>query len=78
MNLAPRDIMRTGEKVYKELGLANSKHTDDELIKLMIENPDLIQRPIIERGTRAVLGRPVERVREVLSSKDSLKNNFPL
>lgn len=66
MNLKPRDIIRTKEKVYKELGLANSDHTDAELIKLMIENPDLIQRPIIERGSRAVLGRPTENVKELL------------
>lgn len=66
MNLAPRDIIRTREKVYKEMNLADSDHTDAELIKLMIENPDLIQRPIIERGSRAVLGRPMENVREIL------------
>jgi len=67
MNLSPRDVMRTGEKVYKELGLANSNHTDSELIKLMIANPDLIQRPIVERGSRAVMGRPTENVKELLS-----------
>jgi arsenate reductase len=66
MNLAPCDIMRTGERVYKELGLAKSTRSDSELIKLMIENPDLIQRPIVERGGRAVLGRPIERVKEIL------------
>ena len=67
MNLKPRDILRTSEKVYKELGLAKSAHTDAELIKLMIENPDLIQRPIVERGSRAVLGRPTEKVKELLN-----------
>lgn len=67
MNLAPREIMRTSEKVYKELALSKSNHTDAELIKLMIEHPDLIQRPIIERGSRAVLGRPTENVRELLN-----------
>lgn len=66
MNLRPRDIMRTGEKVYKELELDEGKHTDAELIKLMVQNPDLIQRPIIERGPRAVLGRPTENVKELL------------
>ena len=66
MNLGPRDIMRTGEKVYKDLELAKSDHTDAELIKLMVQNPDLIQRPIVERGQRAVLGRPTENVKELL------------
>ncbi|HSL55911.1 MAG TPA: ArsC/Spx/MgsR family protein [Pyrinomonadaceae bacterium] len=66
MNLKPRDLMRKSEPVYKELGLAEDKFSDSELIALMIENPDLIQRPIVERGDRAVLGRPTENVRELL------------
>jgi len=66
MNLKPRDLLRKGEAVYKELGLAEDKFSDSELIGLMIEHPDLIQRPIVERGDRAVLGRPTENVRELL------------
>ena len=66
MNLKPRDLLRKSEPVYKELGLANDKFSDSELIALMIEHPDLIQRPIVERGDRAVLGRPTENVRELL------------
>ncbi len=66
MNLKPRDLLRKSEPVYKELGLAEDKFNDSELIALMIENPDLIQRPIVERGDRAVLGRPTENVRELL------------
>jgi arsenate reductase len=64
--LRPRDAMRTKESVYRELGLANSDHSDDELIALMAEHPDLVQRPIVERGNRAVLARPPERVLELL------------
>ena len=66
MNMKPRDLLRKGEAVYKELGLAEDKFIDSELIALMIENPDLIQRPIVERGDRAVLGRPTENVKELL------------
>ncbi len=66
MNIKPRDLLRTSEPVYRELGLAKGEFTDDQLISLMIENPDLIQRPIVERGNRAVLGRPVENVKELL------------
>ena len=66
MNLKPRDILRKGEAAYKELGLAVDKFSDSELIALMVEHPDLIQRPIVERGDRAVLGRPTENVKELL------------
>ncbi len=66
MKLKPRDILRSSEPVYRELGLGKGEFTDDEIISLMIEHPDLIQRPIIERGNRAVLGRPVENVKELL------------
>ena len=66
MKLAPRDLLRTGEAVYRELGLGKGEFSDDELIALMLKHPDLIQRPIVERGTRAVLGRPVENVKALL------------
>jgi arsenate reductase (glutaredoxin) len=66
MKLGPRDILRTNESAYRELGLAKAKFTDEEIIALMIEHPDLIQRPIVERGKRAVLGRPTEKVKALL------------
>ena len=66
MNVKPRDLLRKGEAVYKELGLANDEFSDSELIALMVEHPDLLQRPIVERGDRAVLGRPTENVKELL------------
>jgi len=66
MKLTPRDILRTSEPIYRELGLAKGKFTDDEIVSLMVENPDLIQRPIVERGKRAVLGRPTENVKALL------------
>ena len=66
MKLRPRDILRTGGAVYRELGLGKGEISDDEIIALMLKHPDLIQRPIVERGTRAVLGRPVENVRALL------------
>jgi arsenate reductase len=67
MKLAPRDILRTAEKIYKELGLSEDKFSDDQIIALMLRHPDLIQRPIVERGSRAVLGRPVENVHALLA-----------
>jgi arsenate reductase (glutaredoxin) len=66
MNIKARDLLRKGEPVYKELGLAKDEFSDSELIGLMIEHPDLLQRPIVERGDRAVLGRPIENVKELL------------
>lgn len=62
MNLSPRELLRKSEPIYRELGLAKDEFTDEQLISLMAENPDLIQRPIVERGSRAVLGRPIENV----------------
>ena len=66
MGIKPRELLRKSEPVYKELGLANREVSDSELIALMIEHPDLLQRPIVERGDRAVLGRPTENVKELL------------
>ncbi len=66
MGIGPRELLRTGEAAYKELGLGKRGLPDDELIRLMAENPDLIQRPIVERGGRAVLGRPTENIRALL------------
>ena len=66
LNMKPRDLLRKSEAIYKELGLAKDEFSDSELIDLMIEHPDLLQRPIVERGNRAVLGRPVENVKELL------------
>ena len=66
MGIGPRELLRTGEAVYKELGLGKRGLSDDELIRLMAEHPDLIQRPIVERGARAVLGRPTERIKDLL------------
>ncbi len=64
--ITPRDLLRTKEQVYKDLGLRDSGHSDVELIELMAEHPDLVQRPIAERGPRAVLCRPPERILELL------------
>ncbi|HEV8429504.1 MAG TPA: arsenate reductase family protein [Pyrinomonadaceae bacterium] len=66
MNMKPRDLLRKSEAVYKEFGLAEDKFSDSQLVALMVEHPDLIQRPIVERGRRAVLGRPTENVKELL------------
>jgi arsenate reductase len=63
--VGPRDVLRAKEPIYAELGLGERKVTDDELIRLMAEHPQLLQRPIVERGDRAVLARPPSRVLEL-------------
>jgi arsenate reductase len=67
MQIKPRDLLRKSEQTYRDLGLADSSHTDAEIIELMAEHLELIQRPIVERGDRAVLGRPVENVKSLIS-----------
>jgi arsenate reductase len=60
----PRQMIRTGENLYKTLGLASASR--DELLDAMVSNPILIERPIVIRGERAVIGRPPERALELL------------
>jgi arsenate reductase (glutaredoxin) len=60
----PRAMMRTGEPVYAELGLADAGR--DALLDAMAEHPILIERPIVIRGDRAVIARPPERLLDLL------------
>jgi arsenate reductase len=66
MGLKPRDVLRTKESIDKTLGLASGTHGDDEIVDLLLRHPNLLQRPIVENGDRAVLARPAERIRELL------------
>jgi arsenate reductase len=61
-----RDILRRDEPLARHLNLGEGGLSDDELIKIMVENPDLIQRPIVVRGEQAVLCRPPENVKQLL------------
>lgn len=63
--LSPREVLRTREPEYRDLGLADPDLTDDALLDALVRHPGLLQRPIVERGPRAVLARPVERVRSL-------------
>jgi arsenate reductase len=64
--LGPRDVLRTKEAAYRELGLADESLGDDELIAALVERPELLQRPLVERGEKAVLARPPEQVLQIL------------
>ena len=66
LGITPRDLLRTGESVYAELGLDDASLSDQALIDAMVAHPILIERPIFENGDRAVIGRPPERVLELL------------
>jgi arsenate reductase len=62
----PHEILRTREPLVKELGLDDPKVSDEQLIAQMVAHPELVQRPIVVRGERAVLARPIKRALELL------------
>ncbi|GAB4351297.1 MAG: arsenate reductase (glutaredoxin) [Immundisolibacter sp.] len=66
LGLPARALLRRGEAVYTSLGLADPGLSDDALIDAMAANPILIERPVAVRGQRAVIGRPPERVLQLL------------
>lgn len=66
MGIGARDLLRTREPIYRELNLASRALSETEIVELMVQHPDLIQRPIVERGERAILARPAERLKEIL------------
>ena len=66
MGIPARELLRTKEDIYKKLRLGERELDDDEIVDVMVEHPDLIQRPIVEKGSRAILARPAERLREIL------------
>ncbi len=67
LGIAPRDLMRTKETIYKELGL-KSVTDDDALIRAMAEHPKLIERPVVIKDGKAVIGRPPEKVVELVKA----------
>lgn len=62
--LRPQDALRTNEDAYRQF-VAGRSLNDDLLIRVMAEHPELIQRPIVTRGDKAVLARPVERLAQI-------------
>ncbi|WP_263141176.1 arsenate reductase (glutaredoxin) [Pseudomonas sp. RIT-PI-AD] len=66
LGLKARDLLRTGEDEYKALGLDDSGLDEEALIAAMAAHPKLIERPILVAGPRAVIGRPPEKVLEIL------------
>lgn len=62
----PRELLRTGEAAYAELGLADASLDDEALYAAMAGRPELIERPILVHRGRAIVGRPPERVLDLL------------
>jgi len=59
--------VRTKEDIFVNLGLAKKNLSDDEWLDMMVAHPDLIQRPIVEKGEKVILARPAETVKKLLS-----------
>ena len=66
LNISARQLLRTGEDEYKTLNLADSNLSDEQLIDAMAAHPKLIERPILVAGNNAVIGRPPEKILEIL------------
>ena len=64
LNLKPSQLVRKKEAIFKELNLKEA--TEDELLEAMVENPKLIERPIVINGDKAVVARPLEEIKKVL------------
>ena len=66
LTLKPRDILRKGEQEYKDNNLKKDNLSEEDLINYMIKYPKLIERPIVMKGDKAVIGRPPEKVLELI------------
>jgi arsenate reductase len=70
-NLSPFDVVRKSEAVYKELKVSEIKDAD-ALVKVIVENPSILQRPIVEIGEKALLARPIEKAFELITAENRL------
>ena len=66
LGMEPRELMRKGQDEYKTLGLDDESLSHDDLIKAMVENPILIERPIVITDKGIAIGRPIENVKKIL------------
>ena len=66
LGLSSRDIIRKGEEEYKLLNIKDQSLTENELITFMSENPKLIERPIVVKDDKAIIGRPPQNVLSLL------------
>lgn len=64
-NLKPSEVLRKRAKEYKELGFKDKKFTESQILNYLVQYPDLLERPIVEKGAKAVLARPIDKVDEL-------------
>lgn len=69
LGIAPHELLRKDDPLYEKLKIRSGALSDKEAISLMIEHPDLMQRPILERGESAIIGRPPERILEFIKKR---------
>ena len=67
LGISARELMRTKEAIYKELGLKDVED-EEKLIEAMVEHPKLIERPIVIKDGKAAIGRPIEKIVDLLNS----------
>jgi len=67
LGISARELMRTKETIYKELGLKEVEE-EEKLIEAMAAHPKLIERPVVIKDGKAAIGRPIEKVIELLDS----------
>lgn len=65
LNIKPSALVRKGEKIYLE-NFKNKAFSDEEWINILLENPVLMERPIVISGNKAIVARPTERINEIL------------
>lgn len=65
-SLSPRELLRKGEQEFKDNDLKNKNLSDQEIIEVMVKHPKVIERPIVVKGDKAILGRPPENVLELI------------
>jgi len=66
LGISPRQLLRKGEEAYKTYALDNAEVSDSKIINCMLDEPKLIERPIVVNGNKAVLGRPPENVLDII------------
>ncbi len=66
MGMTPRELLRKNTPLYSYLNLEDPSLSESRIVELMVANPDLIQRPIVEKGDEAILARPASRIKEIL------------
>lgn len=66
LKMTPQELMRKKEPLYRDLGIDKKNYTNEYLVDVLVNHPELIERPIVERGAKAVVARPVEKVLDLL------------